>query len=72
MTTASPALKPTDRLDRREAAEYLGVSPNTLTCWASEKKGPPFYKPGKRCLYKVEDLDAFLESRRVAFEQVPL
>ncbi|HCF4553571.1 TPA: helix-turn-helix domain-containing protein [Pseudomonas aeruginosa] len=72
MTTATASLKPNDYLKRRDAAEYLGVSFNTLTCWASEKKGPPFYKPGKHCLYKVAELDAFRESRRVAFEHVPL
>ena len=33
-------LKPTDRLPRREAAEYLGNTYNTLTVWASQKKGP--------------------------------
>lgn len=65
-------LKPTDRLPRREAAEYLGNTYNTLTVWASQKKGPPFYKTGKKCLYKVADLDAFMESRRVSFEPVPL
>ncbi|WP_296751557.1 helix-turn-helix domain-containing protein [Thiobacillus sp.] len=62
-------LKPIDRLDRREAAEYTG---NTYTVWASQKKGPPFYKTGKKCLYKVADLEAFMESRRVSFEPVPL
>lgn len=65
-------LKPNDKLDRWQAAKYLGNTYNTLTVWASQKKGPPFYKPGKRALYKVVDLDAFLESRRVEFEQVPL
>ncbi|EJC63256.1 hypothetical protein QWA_06595 [Alcaligenes faecalis subsp. faecalis NCIB 8687] len=66
------ALKPTDRLTRREAAEYLGNSYNTLTVWASQKKGPPYYKNGKCATYRVADLDAFLESQRVEFEQVPV
>lgn len=65
-------LKPADRIDRWKAAEYLGNSYNTLTVWASQKKSPPFYKNGKRAMYKVADLDAFLESRRVEFEQVPV
>lgn len=70
MTTTT--FKPTDRIDRQAAAEYLGLAYNTLQQWASEHKGPPFYKPGKKCMYKVADLDAFLESRRVSFEPVPL
>lgn len=65
-------LKPTDMLDRHQAAEYLGNTFNTLTAWVSQKKGPPFYKPGKRAMYRVADLDAFLETRKVQFEQVPV
>jgi excisionase family DNA binding protein len=65
-------LKPANRLNRLEAAEYLGTTYNTLTVWASQKKGPPFYKTGKKCLYRVADLDIFLESRRVSFASVPL
>jgi transcriptional regulator with XRE-family HTH domain len=29
---------------RREAAEYLGVSPATLSRWAADRTGPPFVK----------------------------
>jgi len=72
MTTSTASFKPTDKLERRDAAEYIGVAYNTLQQWASDRIGPPFYKPGKKCLYKIADLDAFLESRRISFEQVPL
>lgn len=72
MATLSSDLKPTDFLDRKQAAEYLGVKFNTLTSWVSQKKGPPFYKTGKAVRYKVEDLNAFLEKYRVEFEQVTI
>lgn len=65
-------LKPDDKLDRWQAAKYLGNTYNTLTAWVPQKKGPPFYKNGKRVHYLKRDLDAFLETRRVEFEQVPL
>lgn len=64
--------KSINRLNRLEAAEYIGTTYNTLTVWASQKKGPPFYKTGKKCLYRVADLDIFLESRRVSFASIPL
>lgn len=71
MTKATSAkFHPDNRLNRREAAEYIGVTFNTLTCWASAHKGPPFYKTGKGCRYLISELDAFLESRRVSFEQL--
>jgi hypothetical protein len=71
MTTAS-TIQPNDLLERKDAARFLGLSPNTLTCWVTRKKGPPFFKPGKKALYKVADLQKFLDDHRVSFEQVPL
>ncbi|SFU77224.1 helix-turn-helix domain-containing protein [Nitrosospira multiformis] len=71
MTTPTPANTTATRLNRREAAEYIGTSFATLTCWASRRKGPIYYKTGKLVWYLKSDLDAFLESRRMAFEQVP-
>lgn len=56
-----------------EAAEYLGVSQNTLRTWASEGKIPMSRNPanGYR-LFKLADLDAFLEeaSRPVNVERL--
>lgn len=51
-------------LTRREAAEFLGVSPSTLARWAMEGTGPAYFKTGS-VRYRVRDLEAFIESRRV-------
>ncbi len=63
--SASPAR----RLRPKAAAQYLGVHPRTLEesrrCWRRAEKegkpelrrGPKFYKVGKRVLYEVRDLD---------------
>jgi Helix-turn-helix domain len=42
----------------RTAAIYLGLSPRTLEKWRLTGQGPPYIKRGRRCLYRLEDLDA--------------
>jgi excisionase family DNA binding protein len=57
----------TDRMmTTAEAAEYLGVRPQTLSVWRSNKRYPiPFIKVGQGVRYRKSDLDAWLESRTV-------
>lgn len=53
-------------LNNVEAAEYLGVAPQTLTIWRCVKRhNIPFMKVGSRVKYRQEDLDAWLASRTV-------
>jgi hypothetical protein len=55
-------------MSRREAASYLGVTPQTLTIWAIHGKGPRYSRSGPtrgRCWYREEDLIRWLESRTV-------
>mgnify|MGYP001627396747 CR=1 FL=1 len=61
----------TDRyLSRAEAANRLGLSPNTLANLASKGKGPPFFKPnsptgkGGKTLYDPDDLDRWVRASR--------
>lgn len=43
------------------AAEYLGVTPNTLRNWGATGKIPEYRHPANNYrLYKSEDLDEFL------------
>ena len=46
----------------RQAAEYLGVAPNTLRAWGNDGKVPMHRNPmnGYR-LFKVSDLDELLK-----------
>jgi excisionase family DNA binding protein len=51
-------------LTRREAAAYLGVTPETLAVWHCTRRYPiPVVKIGKLAKYRKSDLDAFIESR---------
>ena len=48
----------------RPAAEELGVSPYTLDKWRHLGVGPRYFKVGNRIFYRLEDLQAFLKTRR--------
>ncbi len=50
---------PDGRMDRRNAAKYLGKKPKTLAMWALEGRLRGF-KVGGRCYYYKEALDAFI------------
>lgn len=48
-----------------KAAEILGgLSPRTLERWRLEGKGPAFVRAGSRCLYREDDLLAWLDANR--------
>ena len=50
---------PDGRLDRRNAALYLGRSPKTLAQWALQGRGPPPHKDkvSGRVFYYLDELD---------------
>jgi len=53
-------------LPPEEAAAMLGVTPGTLTVWRRTGRYPlPFVKVGRLVRYKIEDVQAFIESRTV-------
>ena len=67
MTTASLS-KHVERnnklLDDKQAAEYLTLSPGTLSVWRSTGRyALPFVKIGHRVRYRLSDLDAWISSR---------
>ncbi len=55
---------PDGRMDRKNAARYLGNEPKTLAMWAMNGKGPRSVRVGGRCFYFKNDLDAFIEAGR--------
>jgi predicted DNA-binding transcriptional regulator AlpA len=46
-----------------EAAEFLGLATSTLAKLRSTGNGPAYCKLGRRVVYRMEDLEAWLESR---------
>ena len=51
---------PDGRMDRENAAIYLGRKAKTLAMWKLEGKGPPAHKAGGRIFYLRKELDEFL------------
>jgi CRP-like cAMP-binding protein len=66
-TDQSPPPRTPRLKTRQQAAEYLGVSPGTLSRWAAERIGPAFVKLGDEktaaVRYPEDLLEAFVASR---------
>ena len=53
----------TELLTTTEAADYLGLMPDTLTVWRCTKAQIiPFLKIGRNVRYRRRDLDSYLET----------
>ena len=53
-------------LTRREAAEYLGVRPETLAVWhCTRRYNLPVVKVGRSVRYRLADLEAWLAARTI-------
>jgi excisionase family DNA binding protein len=51
-------------VNTQQAAELLGLSPNTLNQWRHIKRGPAFHKFGKSVRYSLQELEAYMEQTR--------
>ena len=47
-----------------EAAEFIGVSRQTLDKWRMDATGPAVHRVGRRVLYSIVDLRTFMEGHR--------
>jgi excisionase family DNA binding protein len=62
-----------DQLTTKQAAQYLGIKPNTLHQWRKRKNAPdiPYYVIGGKILYEKNDLDIFLKKARTTKHEKP-
>ncbi len=59
-------------LNSKQAADYLGLNPNTLAKMRVYGNGPKYRKHGFRVLYAFDDLNAWSEaSMRSSTSEVP-
>ncbi len=58
-------LTPDGRLNRNDAARYLGCKTKTLAMWKSQGKGPRSVKVGGREFYFIDELDTFINEGTV-------
>ena len=52
-------------LSNQEAADYLGMSTNTLNSWRQRRQGPKYTKFGSIVKYHINDLDEYARSKTV-------
>lgn len=58
------AAPPRAFLPTEDAAAYLGLSKQQMDVWRMRGGGPAFHRVGRRVLYAVADLDAFMADLR--------
>ena len=54
---------PDGRMDRKNAAIYLGCAAKTLADWATKGTGPRYVMVGGRAFYFQDDLDSWIASQ---------
>lgn len=48
-----------------ELAGHLGIARITLRTWRTKGQGPPFYKLGRKVVYEMAEVAAWMKSQRV-------
>jgi len=51
-------------LNIKEAADFIGVSRQTMDLWRMNAQGPAVHRVGKRVLYSIADLHSFMADQR--------
>ncbi len=62
--TSSPC--PAAFLTLPQAAAYLGLSANTLYVWRHRRQGPPSFLMGRRVMYRITAIDAWVADQEKA------
>ena len=52
-------------LTRKQAAEFLGLQPQTLAVWAMTGRHLSFIRVGRSVRYRLTALEAYLERRTI-------
>lgn len=56
-------------LNNEEAAEYIGLAPQTMHNRRFHRLPPSFVRIGRRCLYELKVLDEFIDGNRVEIKE---
>jgi hypothetical protein len=60
------AAPPKKYLNAEEASQFIGAAVQTLARWRCEGGGPPFIRVGRKIMYAIDDLIAWMNARRVS------
>lgn len=58
-------------VNTEKAAKILGVERNTMEGWRCHNRGPKYVKIGRRVLYDLGDLDAFIAACTIVTGDTP-
>ncbi len=50
-------------LTTEQAAQFLGLRPNTLEIWRYRGTGPRFIKCGRAVRYRLTDIESYVEAQ---------
>jgi excisionase family DNA binding protein len=56
--------------DKRELAEYLGISIYTVDAWVSQKRIPFIKMGGRKVMFDKKEIEKWIDEQRV--EQIPI
>jgi len=57
-------------INEHEAADMIGLKVGTMRIRRIRKQPPVYFKIGKRVMYDVEELQAYIESGRVMPDEI--
>jgi hypothetical protein len=52
-------------LNEKQAADYLGLKVQTMRNYRGTRRGPAYHKLGSRVIYRLTDLENYLQARRI-------
>lgn len=52
-------------MSKYEIAAYLSLSRYTIDAWVSQRREIPFIKMGRRVLFDIDDIEAWIERQKV-------
>jgi len=52
-------------LSSKEVADQLGLHNDTLKAWRARDEGPPYFRMGRAIRYRPEEVEKWLEEKRV-------
>ncbi len=58
----------TQAITESEVAKILSMSVQSLRNWRCQRKGPPYLKIGRSVRYPVEDLNRYLQQKKIVPE----
>jgi len=52
-------------IDEKEVALVIGLALGTIRNKRGDGTGPPYYRVGRRCVYRLSDVLSWMEARKV-------